>query len=178
MAQFDLKQHALIGQGGRLEVSEDDELAIKLLMLIEGECEGLGPLLAAEKFGYSKQRYFQLRTLFAAEGTAALQSRKRGPKTNYRRTPEVVRQVIRHRFLDPDASAEVIAQKLCQTENAVSIRSVERIIADYGLQKKTTQVPPAPPIRAGRGPNQQKSGTGRRQRPAQHRARRKATSGR
>jgi hypothetical protein len=30
-------------------------------MLIEGECEGLGPLQAAAKFGFSKQRYFQYR---------------------------------------------------------------------------------------------------------------------
>jgi hypothetical protein len=43
--------------------------------------QGLGSLLAAKKFGYSKQRYFQLRALFAAHGAAALQSQKRGPKT-------------------------------------------------------------------------------------------------
>jgi hypothetical protein len=48
-----------------------------------------------------------------------------------------VRQVIRHRFLDPEASTEVIAQKLCQTGFVISIRSVARVIAEYGLQKKT-----------------------------------------
>ena len=63
-------------------------------MLIEGECDGLGPLQAAEKFGFSKQRYFQLRAAFAEHGAVALQSQKRGPKTTYRRTAEVVRQVI------------------------------------------------------------------------------------
>ncbi len=52
-------------------------------------------------------------------------------------TDEIVRQVIRHRFLDPEASAEVITQKLEQTRHALSIRSVQRVIADYGLQKKT-----------------------------------------
>jgi hypothetical protein len=136
MAQFDLKDYALVGPGGRLQVPQDDEITRKLLMLIEGECEGDGPLQAAKKFSYCKQRYFQLRDAFQQRGAIALQSQKRGPKTNYRRTPEVVRQVIRHRFLDPDASPEVIAQKLCQTGNAISIRSVERVIADYGLQKK------------------------------------------
>ena len=29
-----------------------------LVDLIEGECEGLGPLGAAKKYGFSKQRYF------------------------------------------------------------------------------------------------------------------------
>jgi hypothetical protein len=178
MAQFDLKDYALVGPGGRLQVPQDDEITRKLLMLIEGECEGDGPLQAAKKFSYCKQRYFQLRDAFQQRGAIALQSQKRGPKTNYRRTPEVVRQVIRHRFLDPDASPEVIAQKLCQTGNAISIRSVERVIADYGLQKKTPQVPPAPPCRAARSPNHAKSRTGRRQRSAQHRTRRKATPGR
>lgn len=54
---------------------------------------------------------------------------------------EVVRQVIRHRFLDPDASAEVIAQKLSQVGSKISVRSVERVIEDFGLQKKTLPMP-------------------------------------
>ena len=66
----------------------------------------------------------------------------RGPKTNYRRTEEMVRQIIRHRFLDPDASAEVIAQKLQQAHHLISIRSVERVISDFGLQKKTLRLSP------------------------------------
>ena len=115
----------------------DDEIARKLAMLIEGECEGLGPLQAAQKFGFSKQRYFQLRAAFDDLGAAALQSRKRGPKTHYRRTAEVVRQVIRHRFLDAEASPEVIAQKLTQSGWEISIRIVQRVIEEFGLQKKT-----------------------------------------
>jgi hypothetical protein len=34
----------------------------------------------------------------------------------------------------------VIAQKLCQSGWEVSIRSVERVIEEYGLQKKTLSV--------------------------------------
>ena len=137
MARFDLKNQALVGPKGRLGVRRDDEITRKLSMLIEGECEGLGPTRAARKFGFSKQRYFQLRAAFAELGAASLQSRKRGPKTHYRRTAEVVRQVIRHRFLDPEASAEVIAQKLSQSGWEISIRSVQRVIEEFGLQKKT-----------------------------------------
>jgi len=43
---------------------------------------------------------------------------------------------MRHRGLDPDASADVIAQKLTQSSFTSSVRSVDRIIADFGLQKK------------------------------------------
>jgi hypothetical protein len=53
--------------------------------------------------------------------------------------------VIRCRFLDPDSSPEVIAQKIRQQSHAISQRSVERIIADYGLQKKLYALNPANP---------------------------------
>lgn len=142
MAQFDLKSHTLVGEGGLLPVQADDEITRKLSMLIEGECEGLGPSQAAQKFGFSKQRYFPLRAAFAEQGALALQSQKRGPKTRYRRTAKVIRQVIRYRFLDPDASGEVIAQKLCQSGWKISIRSVQRVIEEFGLQKKTLPVSP------------------------------------
>lgn len=141
MAKFDSAHRLLVGSAGSLAVREDDEVTRKLVMLIEGECEGLGPLEAARKFGFSKQRYFQLRTAFLEAGAAALQSRKRGPKSHYRRTSELVRQVIRHRFLDPEASAEVIAQKLRQGGWTISTRSVQRVIEEFGLQKKTSPLP-------------------------------------
>jgi polysaccharide deacetylase 2 family uncharacterized protein YibQ len=121
---------------------DDDEITRKLAMLFEGQCEGLGPSAAARKFGYTKQRYFQLLEDFEAHGALALLSKARGPKTNYRRTEEMVRQIIRHRFLDPEASAEVIAQKLQQAHQLISIRSVERVISDFGLQKKTLRRSP------------------------------------
>jgi len=141
--EFDKNLTKLMGEHGSLAVPDEDEVTRKLAMLIEGECEGLGPSKAAQKYGFTKQRYFQLRKVFLKTGSLSLRSQPRGPKKNYRRTDELVRQVIRHRFLDPDASAEVIAQKLQQTGFAISIRSVERVIADYGLQKKTLPMSPS-----------------------------------
>ena len=123
----------LEGPHGELPVPQQDEVTWKLAMLFEGECEGLGPIAAARKFGFSKQRYYQLLHDFSKKGALALQSNQRGPKTNYRRTDEVIRQVIRYRFLDPDASPEVIGQKLRQTGHAISTRSVERVIAAFLL---------------------------------------------
>jgi hypothetical protein len=132
-----LKDKQIQGPFGSLPLGDHDEITRKLSMLIEGECEGLGPLQAAAKYGFSKQRYFQVREAFRQQGAAAMLSKLRGPKTQYRRTDELVRQVIRHRFLDPEASASVIAQKLRQSGFEISVRSVERVIADFGLQKKT-----------------------------------------
>jgi hypothetical protein len=141
MTHFDLQLQQFVGPAGSLAILPGDEVTLKLAMLLEGECSALGPLQAAQKFGFSKQRYFQLRQVFREQGSAALSSQKRGPKRNYRRTDEVVRQIIRHRFLDPDASADVIAQKLRQAGWTISTRSVERTIAYFGLQKKTPSLP-------------------------------------
>jgi transposase len=144
MLRFDMQHNQLLGPDGSLAVAPDDEVSCKLAMLIAGECLGLGPVAAAKAFGYSKQRYFQLRGSFAERGAAALANRKTGPKGNYRRTDEAVRQAVRHRFLDPEASPDVIAQRLRQAGVPISTRSVERIIEQFGLQKKTPPLP-APP---------------------------------
>jgi hypothetical protein len=140
--RFEITPDAFLGPDGSLSIDPDDEVALKLAMLIKGECGPEGPSRAAEEFGFSRQRYFQLRTLFYEQGAAGLASRRRGPKSNYRRTREAVTQVVRYRFLDPDASGEVIAQKLRQTNICISSRSVERVLAEFGLQKKTLPVSP------------------------------------
>jgi transposase len=138
MCRFDETESRLVGSGGHLRVPADDQITRKLAMLIEGECGGLGPGKAAQKYGYSRQRYFQLRQAFeSGGGAAALANRKRGPKTNYRRTNQAVREVIRHRFLDPHASAAVIAQKMRQCGYTISTSTVQRVIKSYGLEKKT-----------------------------------------
>jgi transposase len=131
----------LVGPKGSIPVQEHDETTLKLAMLFEGQCERLGPAKAAQKYGYSRQRYYQILDQYVEKGADGLRSMKTGPKSNYRRTDEVVRQVIRHRFLDPDVSAEVIAQKLNQGGHGISARSVERVISEYGLQKKTPSLP-------------------------------------
>ena len=142
MIEIDGDRLFLAGPCGSILIREDDEITVKLGMLYEGQCEGMGASKAAKKFGFTRQRYYQLFHQFTREGAEGLRSRMRGPKGNYRRTDEVVRQVIRHRFLDPQISPEVISQKLVQCGYLIGIRSVERVISDYGLQKKTSFVSP------------------------------------
>jgi hypothetical protein len=145
MLHLDSQQGQLLGPSGALPLSAHDEVTRKLAMLIAGECLGLGPVEAAKVFGYSRQRYCQLREAHAEQGAAGLVNHTPGPGRPSRCTTEAVRQVIRHRFLDPDASPEVIAQKLRQSGLPISTRSVERIIERFGLQKKT------PPLQAESG---------------------------
>lgn len=133
---FSNDQLRFIGSLGTLQPSPDDQVTRRLAMLLEGQCD-LGPSKAATKYGFSRQRYYQLLELYNKHGALALALHPTGPKSNYRRTNQAVRLVIRHRFADPDASPHVISQKILQQGHTISIRSVERIIADFGLQKKT-----------------------------------------
>ena len=48
---FDALSQTLVGEHGSLPLSEQDEITRKLAMLIEGECEGIGPIMAAQKYG-------------------------------------------------------------------------------------------------------------------------------
>ena len=142
MFDYDPQRSVLIGPGGTLQIPPGDQASLKMAMLLQGECTEIGPRQAAKIFRYSKSRYYQIRDRFVQKGVEALVNKKTGPKRNYRRTPEVTKLVIRARFLDPKSSAEVIASKLQQDGYQIAIRSVERIINEFGLQKKTPHTIP------------------------------------
>ena len=99
--------------GKKFEIKEEDNLAKKFAMLIEGETE-LGRIAACEKYGYSEPRYFQLLREYKKRGAAVLINKKRGSEKQPTRTEEVVKKIINLRYLDPFSSAGVIAQKLKQ----------------------------------------------------------------
>ena len=78
--ELDQNAQQLAGEHGTLPLVEQDDVTKKLAMLIEGECEGLGPSQAAKKYGYTKQRYFQLLHAYQEQGSVALCNKQRGPK--------------------------------------------------------------------------------------------------
>ncbi len=121
-------------------IDKDDKVSIKFAMLLEGQCMGLGSSKAAAKYGYTKQRYFQLLHIYESKGIEGLRDKKSGPKSNRVRTETVENQIIRHRFLDRKATTNVLTQKLNQSGYSVSKSSVERTITKYGLQKKPSSV--------------------------------------
>jgi hypothetical protein len=132
-----LHQHSLPNLDlNLLNIQESDDASRKMLMLIEGTY-GQGIQHSIKKYGYTEQRYHQLVKLFKEIGIEALFNKKKGPKINYVRTDKMVQLIIRNRFLDPLASSQVIAQKLRQEGYVISVRSIERTIQEYGLQKKT-----------------------------------------
>ena len=120
-----------------LSVSAHDPVAWKLSMLLGAAKSKTGKIEdIARQYGYSREHFYVIKKAYDLEGTKGLMNKPAGPKTDYVRTDRVKKQVIRHRFLDPEANSEVIAQKMQQSGISISQRSVERTINEYGLQKK------------------------------------------
>lgn len=121
----------------KLSVSPEDSVAWKLSMLFEAARSSSDRLEdIAHRYGYSREHFYVIKKAYEANGADGLRNKPTGPKSDYVRTEEVKKQIVRHRFLDPESNCEVIAQKMQQSGVQISQRSVERTIQYYGLQKK------------------------------------------
>ena len=124
---------AIKGPAGSLPLRPDDEAAVDLAMLIEGETSGrpLGAIL--EEFGRSRSTYYEKLKRFREQGVAGLLARPPGPRSAWRRPLEVVRFIVTARLRDPERSAADIAEDLGRLGHSVSVRSVERTLSQFGL---------------------------------------------
>jgi transposase len=121
----------------QLTISPQDPVAWKLSMLFEAARAKTDRIVdIAKSYGYSREHFYSIKKAYEQSGATGLMDNSPGPKANYVRTDVVKKQVIRHRFLDPEANSEVITQKMQQSGIRISQRSVERTIKEYGLQKK------------------------------------------
>ncbi|MQY78680.1 MAG: hypothetical protein GH151_05710 [Bacteroidetes bacterium] len=125
---------------GMFSINKDDKLTLKLAMLIENRCLGIPVTEVVKKYGFSRSRFYQIKRAYAKGGSEALREGKRGPSRNYKRTDTVVNQIIRHRFLDPDTTPDVITQKMRQVGYDISKRSVERTITEYGFNQTKRKI--------------------------------------
>ena len=122
---------------GSIAIDPSDTVLWKLSMIFEALYRpDTAVQEIADKYGYKRESFYQIFNKLKTGGSGSLKDKPRGPKRNYKRTNEVTKQAVRLRFLDPEANSEVITQKLKQFGYSISQRSVERIIGDYGLQKK------------------------------------------
>lgn len=123
------------GPGGELPLRSEDEAALDLAMLIEGETSGrpLDEVLA--EFGRSRSTYYEKLKRFRERGVEGLIAKPPGPRSAWRRPLEVVRYIVRARLRDPAASANAIADELGRSGHAVSVRTVERTLTQFGLTR-------------------------------------------
>ena len=120
----------------KLTVKSSDKTLWKFMMLLEAASSDESIDEIAKKYGYTREYFYQIKKAYEEGGSQALSDKPKGPKRNYKRTEEIEKQIVRHRFLDPEANSEVITQKMKQAGYNISQRSVERTINKFGLQKK------------------------------------------
>lgn len=133
--------HTIRGPGGTLSLRRDDEVGADLLMLIEGETSGRPLEDVLNDHGRSRSTYYEKLRRFREEGVEGLLARPPGPRTAWRRPLEVIRFIVKTRLRDPDRSAALIADDLLRLGHAVSVRSVERTLTQFGLTRNTTAGP-------------------------------------
>lgn len=104
-------------------------------MLIEGETSGrpLDEVLA--EYDRSRSTYYEKLRRFRDQGLEGLLAQPPGPRTSWRRPLEVVRHVVTTRLRNPDRSPGAIAAELASLGHTVSVRSIERTLAQFGLTR-------------------------------------------
>jgi transposase len=121
------------GPAGQLPLRPDDEACTDLAMLIEGETSGRPLPEVLEEFGRSRSTYYEKLRRFRELGVVGLLAKPPGPRNAWRRPLEVVRFIVTTRLRDRDRGAPQIAGDLSQLGHAVSVRSVERTLQQFGL---------------------------------------------
>jgi transposase len=123
------------GPGGSLPLRPQDEAALDLAMLLEGETSGTDLEEVLRKYGRSRSTYYEKLRRFRQDGVEGLLSRPPGPRNAWRRPLEVVRFIVTTRLRTPERTAAGIAEDLARLGHTVSVRSVERTLSQFGLTR-------------------------------------------
>lgn len=136
--------HEIKGPGGVLAVRPEDDAAIDLVMLIEGETSGQPLEDVLRKYGRSRSTYYEKLRRFRDAGLEGLIARPPGPRAPWRRPMEVIRYIVTTRLRHPERSAAAIAEELGRQGHPVSVRSVERTLSQFGLTRGPARPPASP----------------------------------
>lgn len=88
----------------------------------------------ARRFDHSRAGLYQWLERYQEEGWAGLLPQKPGPKGPTKRTPELDRRVIELRYQDRERTIYDLAELL--EPEAISTRTIARILAEHGLTRK------------------------------------------
>lgn len=130
------------GPGGVLPIRSEDEAALDLVMLIQGETSGRELDEVLRQYGRSRSTYYEKLRRFREQGLEGLLSRPPGPRAPWRRSIDVIRFIVTTRLRHPERNASEIAEELSRQGHPVSMRSVERTLTQFGLTRGSKS--PAP----------------------------------
>ncbi len=132
--------HEIRGPGGTLALRPEDEAALDLMMLVEGETSGRQLDDVLQQYGRSRSTYYEKLRRFRESGLEGLLARPPGPRSPWRRPLEVVRFIVTTRLRHPERGAAAIAEDLGRLGHAVSVRSVERTLTQFGLTRSVARI--------------------------------------
>ena len=115
-----------------------DMLQVKYEMLRRVQIEGWSVTQAAAAFGFSRLSFYQHQQAFLQHGLSGLLPHKRGPKTGYKLTDEVIATLQTWLHDDPTLSSPMLAQRLAKRlKLSVHPRSIERALQRQSQKKRT-----------------------------------------
>ena len=122
-----------------LPLRPEDEPAVDLVMLIDGETSGRPLDDVLREYGRSRSTYYEKLRRFRENGLEGLLARPPGPRSPWRRPLEVVRFIVTTRLRHPERGAVEISEQLARLGHSVSVRSVERTLTQFGLTRSTAR---------------------------------------
>jgi hypothetical protein len=123
--------------GKTVTFSKEQTVQKKVSMIALGELCGLPKRQLATGFGFkTRTSYYDSRNAVLTGTPEDLLPKRTGPHTRSKRTKEVEALIIRTRF-ETDGTMYEIADALTELGFPISARLVGRVLAAYGLSKKT-----------------------------------------
>ena len=105
----------------------EDLLQVKYEMLRQVDIDKQPVSQAAKAFGFSRPSFYQAHTAFQGAGLAGLLPRKRGPRSGYKLTPELMEFVAELRLAEPTITSPQIAERIAQRFHvSIHPRSIDR----------------------------------------------------
>lgn len=112
----------------------EDKVQMRYEMLREAETTDKTIEETAEKYGYSRARYYIYRRRYEEEGMLGLQDRKRGPKEPHKVKGELWEKIVELR--SEGKNIYRITGELKEMGHDISAKSVERVVNAEGMRLK------------------------------------------
>ena len=106
-----------------------DLVQVKYEMLRRVDTDGEPVGSTAERFGFSRNAFYEARRAFRREGIAGLSPKKRGPKAGHKMTPEALSELEIALERDPALNSEQLVE-IARRDLGISVhpRTVERAL--------------------------------------------------
>ena len=115
-----------------------DLLQVRYEMLRSHQLDGEKIVALSARYGVSRQTFYNLWEKFSKQGSAALVSRKPGPKGASKLTPEVVSFVKKQLMREAEVSGSEVASRIhAKLRLKVHKRTIERLLSDLRSKKNS-----------------------------------------